>query len=45
MIKQYENNMKFVGNCPGGCAVLPLANQGTNVSMGEKGLLSVSRYF
>lgn len=44
-IKQYQNNMKFEGNCPCGCAVLSLANQGRNVSMGEKGLLSVSRYF
>ena len=28
--------MKFVGNCPGGCAVLPLANQGTNVCLWVK---------
>ena len=28
--------MKFVGNCPGGCAVLSLANQGTNVCLWVK---------
>jgi len=35
-ITQYQNSMKYMGNCPGGCAVLSLANQGTNVCLWVK---------